>query len=91
MRSPDYTGLADNQQSNPQGGPSAGLVKIVIEQAQILDRGVTNLAQMLPTFAPIAAQIQAAIKQAVAQAIQQVSGGGGGGAAPSGGAPAPGQ
>lgn len=87
QRSPDYTNLAEDPQATPQGGPSVGLVKVVIEQAQILDRGVTNLAQMLPTFAPIAAQIQSAIKQAVAQAIQMASGGGQG----SGGAPAPGQ
>lgn len=95
---PDYTGLADKGSANPQGSPSMGLIKTVVEQAQILDRGVTNLAQMLPSFVPIAAQIQAAIKQAVAAAIQQAGGGGGApagapapGGPPSGGPPAPAQ
>lgn len=86
QNTPDYSGLADKSNANPQGGPSMGLIKTVLEQAQILDRGVTNLAQMLPSFVPIAAQIQAAIKGAVAAAIQQ-AGGGGGAAPPPGGAP----
>lgn len=96
MKTPDYTGLADNPQSTPQGvPPGSQFLALVAQQAQLVESGAAQLAQMLPTFVPIAAQISSMIRQAVVSAMkatQANSGlvGGAPGGAPPAGAPPPG-
>lgn len=98
MKTPDYTGLADNPQSTPQGvPPGAQFLTLVAQQAQLVESGAAQLAQMLPTFVPIAAQISSMIRQAVIQAMRQsqqnsgmTGGGAPAGAPPAGAAPPPG-
>ena len=73
MRTPDYSGLADNQQSNPQGVPPGGqFLAMITQQAQLVEQGAAQLAQMLPSFVPIAAQVSQMIRQAVVTAMRQV-------------------
>jgi hypothetical protein len=93
LQTPDYTGLADNPQSNPQGvPPGTQFLALVTQQAQLVESGAAQLAQMLPTFVPIAAQISAMIRQAVVSAMKQIAQNSGmaGGGPPGGAAAAPG-
>lgn len=85
LRTPDYSSLASNPQATPQGvPPGTQFLAMVAKQAQLVEDGVAALAQMLPTFVPVAAQVSSAVKGAVIQAMQMQAGQGG---APQGGPP----
>jgi hypothetical protein len=95
LKTPDYSGLASNAQSNPQMPPGGQRAAMIVQQGALAVKVLQSIQQVAPEVAPmldrIAQELQAALMPLVSPQGPPSSGGqpGAGPAAPPAGGPAP--